>query len=657
MRSSTNPSNRITRLIALTGCIACVVGLTATTAMAAPPPSDQAFPGSVPGWATAANDQGTAAATSVEGEIFLNLRNADAAKAAATDVSTPGSSSYKQPLSPQQWIQRFSPTQADVDAVIAHLKAKGMTITAVPASRQFVVFRGPADQMGAAFGTQLHTYSHSGVALLAPSTPPSLPAAVASKVQGISIDQSRLMTRPGLVKQDEPSPNRSAAAAPVLQTPCSSYWNQNTVTVPPAYADNTIYGTYICGYQPDQLQTAYGVSDYAKAGINGRGQTVAIIDAYASPTIVEDVNTFSTAAGLPVLDASTYQQIVPAPAEFTDQAICQGPSGWQGEQTLDVEAVHGLAPGAKVLYVGGTNCNAGLDSAMATILDGGLANIVSNSYGNVGEDVSTDVLAGEVNEHIQAAAEGIGLYFSSGDNGDEQASLGYKSPDFPASSPWVTAVGGTSLAVGKNGNYLFEAGWGSSLQGIVKDSTGKLSYAGPLPGNFRFGAGGGASAIFDQPAYQRGTVPSTLANGHRVSPDVAAVADPYTGYQTGLRPIIDDTTLATGPYENVTVGGTSLASPVTAAQMAIAQQLTDSTVGFANPTVYLLARYASFLFHDVQPQTPRQALAFTRPSTGLSYLISTDTDTSLTTAKGYDDVTGVGSMSLNLATLLARQGH
>ncbi|MDJ0354904.1 S53 family serine peptidase [Paenarthrobacter sp. PH39-S1] len=633
-----------------------MVGLTATAAMAAPTPSNQAFPGSVPGWATAANDLGTAADTSVEGEVFLSLRNVDAAIATATAVSTPGSGSYKQPLSPQQWIQRFSPTQADVDAVVAHLKAKGMTITDVPASRQFVVFRGPAGRMGSAFGTELHLYSHGGASLLAPAAPPSLPAALAAKVQGISIDQSRLLTRPDLVKQDEPSANRFAAAAPVLATPCSNYWDQNTVTVPPAYAGNTRYGTYICGYKPAQLQSAYGVADYAKAGIDGRGQTVAIIDAYASPTIVEDVNTFSSAAGLPVLDGSTYEQIVPAPSEFTDQAICQEPSGWQTEQTLDVEAVHGLAPGAKVLYVGGTNCNAGLDVAMATILDGGLANIVSNSYGNVGEDVSADVLAGEVNEHIQAAAEGIGLYFSSGDNGDERAKLGYTSPDFPASSPWVTAVGGTSLAVGQNGNYLFEAGWGSSLQGIVKDSAGNLSYAGPLPGTFRFGAGGGRSAVFDQPAYQRGAVPDALANGHRVSPDVAAVADPYTGYQTGFRPIIDDTTLATGPYENVTVGGTSLASPVTAAQMAIAQQLTHSTVGFANPTVYLLARYASFLFRDVQPQTPRQALAFTRPSTGLSYLISTDTDTSLTTAAGYDDVTGVGSVSLNLATLLARQG-
>ena len=86
---------------------------------------------------------------------------------------------------------------------------------------------------------------------------------------------------------------------------------------------------------------------------------------------------------------------------------------------------------------------------MSTILDQKLSTIVSNSYGYVGEAVSPNALMGMQNLHLQAAGEGVGLYFSSGDNGDEKASLGYTSPDFPASSPFVTAVGGTSLAVGR----------------------------------------------------------------------------------------------------------------------------------------------------------------------------------------------------------------
>ncbi|WP_288023839.1 hypothetical protein [Arthrobacter sp.] len=170
---------------------------------------------------------------------------------------------------------------------------------------------------------------------------------------------------------------------------------------------------------------------------DGKGQTVAIIDAYASPTILADANAYSAAYGLPPMNASNYQQIVPSPAEFKDEKLCGYPSGWQPEQSLDVDAVHGTAPGAKILYVGGDNCNAGIDIALSTILDGKLANIVSHSYGNLGEAVSANYLFGQVNLELQAAGEGIGLYYSSGDNGDEAANLGYTSPDFPASSPWA----------------------------------------------------------------------------------------------------------------------------------------------------------------------------------------------------------------------------
>lgn len=113
----------------------------------------------MPTWATAANDQGPAVDTSVEGEIFLPLRNAAVAKATALAVSTPGNPQYKKWLSPHQWIQRFSPTRADVAAVVDYLKAQGMIITAVPESRQFIVFRGSAAQMGTAVGTSLHRYT------------------------------------------------------------------------------------------------------------------------------------------------------------------------------------------------------------------------------------------------------------------------------------------------------------------------------------------------------------------------------------------------------------------------------------------------------------------------------------------------------------------
>ncbi|RFA22858.1 hypothetical protein B7R25_04015 [Subtercola boreus] len=611
------------------------------------------FDGAVPAWAVSANDAGAAAAdTSVEGEIFLPLRDAAGAAALATAVSTPTSPTYKQFLTPQQWIAKYSPTQATSDAVVAYLKAAGASITAVPDSRQYVVFRANVAQVDAAFGTELHSYSIAGATLVAPSTAPSLPASLASQVSAVSIDQGRTLNHPDLVKPDsEPAGSSSQAqsklvapaATPAIVTPCSNYWAQFTVTAPAAYGQ-TQFPTANCGYTPRQIRSAYGLTPNVNTGA---GQTVAIIDAYASPTIREDANTYSAQLGEPSL-AGLFTQVVPDPSEFTDIDLCAGPANWQGEQTLDVEAVHGVAPRANIVYVGGTNCDAGIDVAMSKILDNKLATIVSNSYGNIGEAVSPDLVRGEENIFTQAAGEGIGLYFSSGDNGDEVAALGYASPDYSASSPLVTSVGGTSLAVAKDGSYLFETGWGSTGDQIL-NTNGKLSLAQPLPGTFRFGAGGGVSALFKQPAYQKGTVPTALAKGMRVSPDVAAVADPYTGFLIGLRPITDDTTLATGPFENSSIGGTSLASPVFAAQMALVQAGTKTTIGFANPLLYSVNKSNPQVFRDIVPQNPQKALVFTSPSTGITRLITLDTDTSLKTAKGYDDVTGIGSIDVNKA--------
>jgi subtilase family serine protease len=639
---------------------ACVVALSTTGVSAAQAADHVTYTDAVPSWANSANDEGAAAAdTSVEGELYLPLRNASSAQRLAIAASTPGTRAYRHALSPRAWIAKYSPTAHAYDSVLSYLKSKGLTITGTPASRQYVVFRGTADQVGSVFSTDLHTYRYAHRKLVAPSVAPSLPRSVGSLVSGMTVDQARLLTKPDSVMQGQDlgtAPRtRSLAATPVVPTECSNYIGEHTATVPEAYGTTTV-PTFNCGYTPAQMRSAYGLKTLNAAGLTGSGQTVANIAGYASPTIVDDVNTSSDSLGEPGLTSSTYRQI--APSRYYDEELCQYPSGWQGEQTLDVEAVHGIAPAAKILYVGGFNCGGGLDLAMSTILDNKLANIVSNSYGNVGEAVPADVIEGEQNLHIQAAGEGIGLYFSSGDNGDEVAALGHASPDFPASSPYVTSVGGTSLGIDKSGAIAFETGWGDTADKIVQDSSGNLVYSSPLPGSlFAGGAGGGTSAVNPEPAYQRGIVPDSLADGHRVSPDVAALADPYTGFLIGIRPIVDDSTGETGAYQNETYGGTSLASPLTAAQVALVQQLTHSTIGFANPTLYGLARVLPSTFRDVVPPTPPVAVAYTSKTSGNSYLMTFNTDTSLTTARGYDNVTGLGGISFNLLHQVALGRH
>ena len=626
-----------------------------------------AYPGSVPSWATTATDAGAAPAEeTVEGELYLYLRDLPGAEALAAAVSDPASPHYGQWVTPDRWIDRFSPPEDVYDALVAYLEDAGFTVTGTPDSRLFIVFRGTVDQFDASFGTSLHVYDVADRRLVAPSRTPALPAALAAGVSGMELDQGRMLTHPDVVGDIGAGSDSSAAQAPAatgpasLDIPCSTWFGEHSVTLPPAYG-RTQFPTGVCGYVPAQLRSAYGIPGTgapvpvvtgSSGGLTGAGQTVAIIDAYASPSIAEDVNTYTSRHGEPLLGEGQYSQLVPK--EFYDEEACGFPSGWQVEQTLDVEAVHGLAPAADVLYAGGFNCAGGIDVALSQILDDRLATIVSNSYGYAGEAVPPDVLRGKENQHLQAVAEGIGLYYSSGDSGDEAADLGTPQPDYPASSPWVTSVGGTATGIAEDGTAAVETGWGTYRDLVVRDdATGELGYAQPPPGEFAAGAGGGRSTVFAQPDYQEGTVPESLAGGRRVSPDIAADASPVTGFLIGIRPIVDDIALATGPYQEDRYGGTSLSSPLVAAQMALVQQLTGRTLGFVNPALYTLHRAAPELFVDVDPPTAPFALADTSRVNGNPYLITEGLDTSLTTAPGYDDVTGLGAVSFDLLRRMA----
>ncbi len=178
----------------------------------------------------------------------------------------------------------------------------------------------------------------------------------------------------------------------------------------------------------------------------------------------------------------------------------------------------------------------------------------------------------------------------------------------------------------------------SSRPAGAPTSTGSTTdftdYQQPLPASFLFGAGGGTSTLFRQPAYQRGVVRSSLSRKFggkpmRVVPDVAADADPYTGYLVGQT--------VGGAFSTYAIGGTSLACPVIAGIQALASQGLSAPLGFANPTLYRLA--GSKAYHDVVPT--RAPMGVTNP-TG-SYLVTLDQDSSLQTGLKYDDVTGNGS--------------
>ncbi|HEY6378932.1 MAG TPA: S8 family serine peptidase, partial [Candidatus Dormibacteraeota bacterium] len=236
---------------------------------------------------------------------------------------------------------------------------------------------------------------------------------------------------------------------------------------------------------------------------------------------------------------------------------------------------------ADVVYVGGQDCtDQSLIAAENKVIDRHLANIVSNSWGSVGDinQLPADLQHAYTHTFIQAVVEGIGVYFSSGDSGDEIVNTGgFRTVDFPASDPWVTAVGGTSLAVGKNNNYLFETGWSTGRSVLVNGV-----WTPAPPGSYLYGAGGGTSEVFAQPVYQKGTVPASISKFFgpgtgiggdtpgRAVPDVAMDADPNTGFTFGQTVAFPDGTVK---YAESRIGGTSLASPLFAGMMALADMV------------------------------------------------------------------------------------
>lgn len=612
--------------------------------------SRSALPGTVPAWAQPARAAATPAASDpVSFTVALPLRGGDAAERLAMAVADPTSGQYGHYLTPAQFNARFAPTADQVARVRAFLTGQGMTVDQVAEGNRWIRATGTVAQVNRAFGAELKTYTWRGRTLRAPSKTASVPASVKPDVLTVTgLDDSAKLRHP--LNRRVPAPGVTALAADPGATPppasqCSNFWAQNYQTLPPAYGKTT-FPTYLCGYNPDQLQGAYDVKSALAGGRNGHGVTVAIIDAYASPTMEADANAYAQHFGQPEFATGQYAETVFRP--FGMQAECGGEAGWNGEETLDVEAVHSLAPGAAVRYIGARDCDQGIDEAINYAVQHRVADIVSNSYGNAGEDIPAAEIAKEHAMFVQAAAEGIGFYFSSGDSGDE-VTLGNTpaaQPDYPASDPMVTAVGGTSLGVDAANGYQFETGWGTDVA-PVSYAASPARYTAPPPGTFRFGAGGGTSTVFAQPKYQAGKVPASLSRQFggapmRVAPDVAAIADPYTGFAIGQT--------VGGTFALSSIGGTSLACPVFAAIQALASTDRHTRIGFANPLLYGLKSAA---FHDVVPQRVPTAVA---TPTG-SALVTLDRDSTLATSFGYDDVTGLGSPRGAALLSAERKGH
>jgi len=331
---------------------------------------------------------------------------------------------------------------------------------------------------------------------------------------------------------------------------------------------------------PSATRHAYGFDLISN---QGAGQVIGIVDAYDDPNIESDLGAFDSTFSLPACTSSTgcFRKV------YAQGSRPSTNSGWALEISLDVEWAHAIAPQANIVLVeAASNSFSNLMQAVDVAVQNG-ASVVSMSFGG-GE------FSGETSYDSHFAGNGVTFTASSGDSGN--------GVEYPAASPGVVAVGGTTLTTATGGSYASETAWS--------------------------GSGGGQSTVENEPLYQALYPIPNDPSGWRGVPDVSYDGDPNTGFA------VYDTVRYQGQSGWFQVGGTSAGAPQWAALFAIANSMRvagkKATLSSTNNAVYNVAKAnLSSNFHDITSGT--------NGSCG----------TLCTAVTGYDYVTGLGSPQAN----------
>ncbi len=494
----------------------------------------------------------------------------------------PASPQYHKWLTPEAFGERFGLSQSDLAKISAWLKAEGFSIDRQSRGGNWIAFSGSAGQTSRAFHTSIHRYSLSGESHFANASDPQVPESLAG-IAGAFLGLNDFPLEP------------------------------QSHLVSPAY---TNAGQHYLA--PVDFATIYDLTPLQKAGLDGTGQSIAIVgesDVYAS-----DLSQFRTRYGLA---ANTPRMVLYGGAD-------PGFTGALVEGELDLEWAGAIAPKASLTYVYGASAF----SAMLYAIEANLAPIVSVSYGTCEVGVAASAYEAIAQ---QANAQGITIVAASGDSGAAacdgqgfmpQATLG-RSVLFPATLPEVTGIGGTQFAEG-TGTY-----WAATNSSIFGSA---LSYIPEVVWNESDGSGlgasgGGASRLYPKPAWQTG--PGVPADGARDVPDLAFSAAGHDAYELVFE------------GGNASIAGTSCGTPTFAAVVALLNQYqiknahqTSPGLGNINPQLYRLAQSAPSAFHDVTSGNNMVACAQGSPdcATGsFGYLAS----------PAYDQATGLGSLDVN----------
>jgi subtilase family serine protease len=572
-----------------------------------------------------------------------------ALKQLLADQKNPASPRYHQWLTPEQYGAQFGLSAGDIARVTSWLTGQGFTVTGVARSSNFVTFNGTAAQVQQAFGTTLHDLSLNGQRHIANLTDPVLPSAIASVVLNVSgLNDFSLQARASVIQ------------APANR-PRAHFTNPNTSSnVPYAVA-------------PADFNTIYDVNpllgnNLTGAGIGGCSPSsttcgdIAVVGQVDITPYLTDVDAFRSAANLPA-NRPIVSVIGPNPGAPTSSCVNtptpQASCGDLVESLFDVEWAGAIAPQAKILFVTSTNVN----NSLAAAISDNVAPIISMSYGGC-EPLGSPSDMFVLNLYLeQASLEGITIIGATGQDGATDCDAYVSSAthglavDFPGSSPYVTAIGGT----------MFDDATNESAYWYPSNGAGSSSARGPIPEMVwnetaqdvtknppTFGAGGGGkSVLFTQkPAWQVGRgVPD---DGARDVPDISLnAASDHDGYL-----ICIDGSCAKNQFYNpndpnelgYTFGGTASGVPAFASVMALVEEsLQQGRLGNINPNIYAMANGGQYnaIFHDIikgDNMSPCAAGSKDCPSGGGSI--------GYTAAQGYDLASGWGSID---ATNFARE--
>ena len=659
--------------------IALLVGLVSAQSQAGhAATADPAITGNTPGFIKRATDLGPIdPSTVINVTAWLKLHNEDKLDGLVQGQYKKGSITYHKWITQDQFNASYGPTAQELNATQNFLTSHGLTVVDVAENNMYVKVQGTVGDIQKAFHVQIDKYNFKGKTYRSNKNDPSdgsgghIAALSGMDDLGFQPMIARASTPDGKPFPYRPlsksSPSGTFFEAQALRPPETHTFHGKGHTA--TYQGNR-YGADITntqpphlppqGYSPAEVRSAYGLNSVYAAGYDGTGQTIVITDAYGSATLAKDAATFCSVYGLPPINL----QIVKA------GGIVNNPKGvqrnWADETTLDVEWAHAVAPGAKIALLLASD-HSSLDEAINYAVVHRLGNVISNSW-DILEGFGNPAQLNRDTRILQmAAAQGIDVNFASGDDGDESLSAGFVTVDFPASSPYATGIGGTSLALNPDNSIKFQTGWGTNLTRIadISPSGGAVADDNPpvvpplndpsLGLGFQGGAGGGESLLFPQPAFQSGKVPP----GNRMVPDIAWLADPFTGVE--LIETID------GQVSVGVIGGTSLSCPMFSALMAIASQKAGHGLGQAAPLVYDLPAgaildivpvgssnnakgvidgkpvSADSLAAPLYTTTTYYSALYNSPFSTRWFVLTFGTDTSLKTSVGWDNVTGVGT--------------